>query len=75
MLCLYFDYPYRQPGSEWKVKKVNQLLNNSLGKNTAIIDHTDINEYHLSNGGLHLNHRGDGALAHSLIQHIRKLEF
>ena len=50
-----------------KVKKVSHLLNNSLGKNTAIIDHTNINEYHLNNGGLHLNHRGDGALAHILI--------
>ena len=58
-----------------KVKKVNHPLNNSLGKNTAIIDHTNINEYHLNNGGLHLNHRGDGALAHNLIQHIQKLEF
>ena len=33
------------------------------------------NEYHLNNGGLHLNHHDDGALAHNLIQHIQKLEF
>ena len=45
-----------------KVKKVNHLLNNSPGKNTVIIDHTNINEYH-------------EALAHNLTPHIPKLEF
>ena len=65
----------RDLNENFKVKKVNHLLNNSLGKNTAIIDHTNINDYHLNNGELHLNHRSDGALAHNLIQHIRKLEF
>ena len=40
-----------------------------------IIDHTNINEYHVNNGGLHLNHRGDGDHAHNLLQHLQKLEF
>ena len=38
------------------------------------IEHDNINEYHLNKSGLHLNARGDAALARNLIQFIKNLK-
>ena len=37
----------------------------------VILKHSNITNYHLNNSRLHLNRRGDAALAHKFIQHIR----
>ena len=54
-----------------KVIKVNKLLKTEL--DVQFTEHDNINEYHLNKIGLHLNARGDAALAHNLIQFIKKL--
>ena len=58
-----------------KVIKVNKLLKTALVElDVQFIEHDDINEYHLNKSGLHLNARGDAALACNLIQFIKNLE-
>ena len=58
-----------------KVIKVNKLLKTALVElDVQFIDHDNINEYHLNRSGLHLNARGDAALARNLIQFIKNLE-
>ena len=58
-----------------KVIKVNKLLKTALVElDVQFIEHDNINEYHLNKSGLHLNARGDAALARNLIQFIKNLE-
>ena len=56
-----------------KVKQVNAKLAKAIKTDTSIklICNNNITLNHLNNGGLHLNKRGDGALALNLINHIR----
>ena len=55
-----------------KVHLVNEQLCKKLKtKNCTYICNKNISLNHLNNGGLHLNKRGDGALALNLINHIR----
>ena len=56
-----------------KVKQVNAKLAKAIKTDTCIklICNNNITSNHLNNGGLHLNKRGDGALALNLINHIR----
>ena len=48
-----------------------QLCKKLKTKNCTYICNKNISLNHLNNGGLHLNKRGDGALALNLINHIR----
>ena len=58
-----------------KVIKVNKLLKTALVElDVQFIEHDNINEYHLNKSGLHLDARGDAALARNLIQFIKNLE-
>ena len=50
---------------------VNNVLRDSLPQDVNFVEHSNITNYHLNNSRLHLNHRGDAALAHNFIQHIR----
>ena len=50
---------------------VNNVLRDSLPQDVNFVEHSNITNYHLNNSGLHLNHRGDAALTHNFIQHIR----
>ena len=55
-----------------KVHLVNEQLFKKLKtKNCTYICNINISLNYLNNGGLHLNKRGDGALALNLINHIR----
>ena len=59
----------------YKVIKVNKLLKTVLVElDVQLIEHNNINEYHLNKSGLHLNGRGDAALARNLIQFIKNLK-
>ena len=57
-----------------KASKVNVILKKNLPSKIELIDHSSITEGHLNGSGLHLNQRGDGALAFNLIKHIREIE-
>ena len=58
-----------------KVIKVNKLLKTTLVElDVQFIEHDNINDCHLNKSGLHLNARGDAALACNLIQFIKNLE-
>ena len=50
---------------------VNNVLRDSLPQDVNFVEHSNITNYHLNNSRLHLNRRGDAALAHNFIQHIR----
>ena len=50
---------------------VNNVLRDSLPQDVNFVEHSNITNYHFSNSRLHLNRRGDAALAHNFIQHIR----
>ena len=50
---------------------VNNVLRDSLPQDVNFVEHSNITHYHLNNSRLHLNRRGDAALAHNIIQHIR----
>ena len=53
------------------VMDVNNVLRDSLPKDVNFVEQSNITNYHLNNSRLHLNRRGDTALAHDFIQHIR----
>ena len=55
-----------------KVKLVNKKLEERKSKtNIGLVKHDNIVSNHLNYGGLHLNRRGDGALALNMINCIR----
>ena len=56
------------------VKDINNVLRDSLPQDVNFVEHSNITNYHLNNSRLHLNHRGDAALAHNFIQHIRSFK-
>ena len=53
-----------------KVIEVNEKLRDISGKDTQIIEHSNIESSHLNNSRIHLNKKGDGKLAYNLIQDI-----
>ena len=55
-----------------KVIEVNELLKSNSDK-FEIVEHSNISGTHLKGSGLHLNKRGDGALALNFIKCIRGL--
>ena len=57
-----------------KGKQVNERLHNIVDDSSSLrfICNKIFLFNHLDNGGLHLNKRGDGALALNFINHIRK---
>ena len=53
------------------VEEINNLLYRELPTGINIIKHENITAQHLNQGGIHLNKRGDGALALNFINDIR----
>ena len=53
------------------VEVINNLLYRELPTGINIIKHENITAQHLKQGGIHLNKRGDGALALNFINDIR----
>ena len=69
--CTVLTIINRQGELGSKVHLVNEQLCKKLKtKNCTYICNKNISLNHLNNGGLHLNKRGDGALALNLINHI-----
>ena len=57
-----------------KLNLVNKRLKALLVKEKInLITHNNITDLHLNRGGLHLNKRGDAALAYNFIETIRNL--
>ena len=54
------------------VEEINNLLYRELPTGINIIKHENITAQHLNQGGIHLNTRGDGALALNFINDIRR---
>ena len=54
-----------------KVEEINNLLYMELPTGINIIKHENITAQHLNQAGIHLNKRGDGALALNFINDIR----
>ena len=54
-----------------KMEEINNLLYRELPTDINIIKHENITAQHLNQGGIHLNKRGDGALALNFINDIR----
>ena len=53
----------KNDGLHNKVIEVNEKLRDILGKDTKIIEHSNIESSHLNNSRIHLNKTGDGKLA------------
>ena len=53
------------------LEEINNLLYRELPTGINIIKHENITAQHLNQGGIHLNKRGDGALALNFINDIR----
>ena len=63
-----------KPDLNEKVEMVNSKLKDMLeSENINLITHENISRSHLNWGGLHLNKRGDAALAHNFIETIRNV--
>ena len=56
---------------DMKVKQVNDILFRTLPSAIKVIEHNNISHHHLNKSGLHLNRRGDAALARNFIGYIR----
>jgi hypothetical protein len=55
-----------------KIKQINTLLKqNCAADNTALIEHSDINNDCLNQSGVHLNKKGTSLFALSIIKHLR----
>ena len=54
-----------------KVEEINNLLYRELPTGINIIKHENITAQRLNQGGIHLNKRGDGALALNFVNDIR----
>ena len=72
MICSVSMLTKRTDGLNPLVNQVNNLLEKALKSETHIdiINNEAIKEYHLNGSGLHLNRKGDGALARNFINHI-----
>ena len=63
-----------KPDLNEKVEMVNSKLKDMLeSENINLITHENVSGSHLNWGGLHLNKRGDAALAHNFIETIRNV--
>ena len=57
---------------ESMVRTENNCLAKNMPPEISIIDNSNIsNNYHLNSSGLHLNRKGDGAIALNIIKHIK----
>ena len=65
----------RNDGLYNKVIEVNETLRDILGKDTLIMEHSNIESSHLNNSRIHLNKKGNGKLAYNLIQDIKAYRF
>ena len=63
----------RTDGLNPLVQQVNSLIEKGLKSESNIdfINNDTISEYHLNSSGLHLNRKGDAALARNIIQYIK----
>ena len=63
----------RRDELESMVRNVNNCLAKNMPPEISTIDNSNIsNNYHLNSSGLHLNRKGDGALALNIIKHVLK---
>ena len=64
----------RTDGLNPLVQQVNNLIEKGIESETNIdfINNDTISDYHLNSSGLHLNRKGDAALARNIIQYIKK---
>ena len=62
----------RRDELEFMVRNVNSCLAKNMPPDISTIDNRNIsNNYHLTSSGLHLNRKGDGALALNIIKHVK----
>ena len=62
----------RRDELESMVRNVNNSLAKNMQPEISTIDNSNIsNNYHLNSSGLHLNRKGDGALALNIIKHVK----
>ena len=62
----------RRDELESMVRNVNNRLAKNMPPEISTIDNSNIsNNYHLNSSGLHLNRKGDGALALNIIKHVK----
>ena len=69
--CTVSELVMRNDGLYNKVIEVKEKLRDILGKDTQIIEHSNIESSHLNNRRIHLHKKGDGKLAYNLIQYIK----
>ena len=72
--CSISGIMFRDDDLWMKGQAVNKTLRESLPKNKAFIDDSNIELGHPNRSGLHLNRRGNGAFAYNLINHIKTLD-
>ena len=68
--CTVSELVMRNDGLYNKVIEVNEKLRDILGKDTQIIEHSNIESSHLNNSRIHLNKKGDGKLAYRILKLI-----
>ena len=61
----------RNDGLYNKVIEVNEKLRDILGKDTQIIEHSNIELNHLNKSMIHMSKKGDDKLAYNLIQDVK----
>ena len=73
MTCSISMLSKRTDGLNPLVQQVNSLIEKGLKSESNIdfINNDTISEYHLNSNGLHLNRKGDAALARNIIQYIK----
>ena len=73
MTCSISMLTKRTDGLNPLVQQVNNLIEKGLKSESNIdfINNDTISEYHLNSSGLHLNRKGDAALARNIIQYIK----
>ena len=70
--CTISTLVERQDELNSMVRDVNKFLIQNLPRELSIIDNSNLTaSYHLNASGLHLNRKGDGALALNIIRHIK----
>ena len=69
--CTVSESVMRNDGLYNKVIEVNEKLRDILGKDTQIIEHSNIESSYLNNSRIHLNKKDDCKLAYNLIQDIK----
>ena len=70
--CTISTLVERQDELNSMVRDVNKFLIQNLPREPSIIENSSLTaSYHLNASGLHLNRKGDGALALNIIRHIK----